>query len=512
MTNDLRFSTYQKAIFEAIRTGSGSIAVNAVAGSGKTTTIVEAAKLTVPTETLFCAFNKHIAGTIAKRLPADVTTKTIHGIGFGTLTAALGRLANPDARKYRALIDEKVFSFAEAIVGDLPRAEDIREIREALGKLVDMARLTLVDVKAPGAMTALADRYGIEAVTPGNSRKYALAVADLLEEGKKLALTQKRIDFTDMVWLPTVLRLRPEQYSVVFVDEAQDLSAAQTALVLSCLRPGGRLIAVGDPKQAIYAFAGADCNSFRKVKAAAKANELPLSVCYRCPTKVLDLARTIVPTIEARPDAPEGIVEAVSFDAIFDSARAGDLILSRKTATLLRACFKFLAKGRAAKVRGREIGKQITAWLEEAGKIRGFRYDALPSYLEKVAARRRAKVADAANAEAKLAAIDDQLEALAVCYENLEASTISGLIARIEDLFADAGNVVWLSTIHRAKGLEADRVFVLEFDRLPMKFRRQSVDEAAQEENLLYIAITRSLRELYLVAPEGLAAERKKAA
>ena len=102
-----------------------------------------------------------------------------------------------------------------------------------------------------------------------------------------------------MIWIPTASKLPMDTYKWVLVDEAQDLSAAQLRIIRSSLAEGGRMLAVGDPNQAIYAFAGADCNSFERVTELAGGTTLPLNVCYRCPKSHIKLAQEIVPTIEA---------------------------------------------------------------------------------------------------------------------------------------------------------------------------------------------------------------------
>ncbi|MBE2195619.1 MAG: ATP-binding domain-containing protein [Anaerolinea sp.] len=72
----------------------------------------------------------------------------------------------------------------------------------------------------------------------------------------------------------------------------------------------------------------------------------------------------------------------------------------------------------------------------------------------------------------------------------------------IEDLFSDEKSGVWLSTVHRAKGLESNRVVILQYNRLPLYWKEQHEFEAVQEENLLYVALTRARQELVLVSKE----------
>jgi superfamily I DNA/RNA helicase len=80
---------------------------------------------------------------------------------------------------------------------------------------------------------------------------------------------------------------------------------------------------------------------------------------------------------------------------------------------------------------------------------------------------------------------------------------VEALCTEINALFDDSAGFVSLSTIHRAKGLESERVFVLEANTLPLSWSGQRPDQAEQERNLLYVALTRAKQDLFLLrAPE----------
>jgi DNA helicase-2/ATP-dependent DNA helicase PcrA len=75
------------------------------------------------------------------------------------------------------------------------------------------------------------------------------------------------------------------------------------------------------------------------------------------------------------------------------------------------------------------------------------------------------------------------------------------VIGRCETLFAnvsgDTSNFVLLSSVHRAKGLEADVVHVIRPDQMPHPMAR-GPEAQAQEQNLIYVAYTRARRELHI--------------
>lgn len=94
------------------------------------------------------------------------------------------------------------------------------------------------------------------------------------------------IDFDDMVYLPLVFKLRLFPQDWVLIDEAQDTNPTRRALAARMLKPGGRVIAVGDPRQAIYGFTGADNDALEQIAAQFSCKRMPLTVSYRCPQAV----------------------------------------------------------------------------------------------------------------------------------------------------------------------------------------------------------------------------------
>jgi superfamily I DNA/RNA helicase len=304
-----------------------------------------------------------------------------------------------------------------------------------------------------------------------------------------------------MLWLPYVLELTPDQAAWVFVDECQDLNRAQLELVLKTRASGGRMLFVGDPSQAIYGFAGADCDSFWSIQRRTGATLMALSVCYRCPTSVVELARQIVPEIEAAPGAPVGTVGYVKETELTGKLAAGDMVLCRLTAPLVSLCLDLIGRQVPARVRGRDIGAQITAVVRKVAEMPGYTWESFGESLGRYQDMMAAKLANRADAEGQLEALEDKCNAVRTCYESFHASSADHLVSLIEGLFSDRDErgMVILCTVHRAKGLENDTVYILRPDKLPLSWPNQTEDEAAQESNLKYVAITRAMRALYFV-------------
>ena len=512
----VRPSRYQEDIYRFVEGGTGDGFIVAAAGSGKTTTLVEAAQLVRADKAIFLAFNKHIARELEHRLHnSEIAVMTIHKLGMRTIGKHLGQDASIERRKYRALARDWVEMRFERI----PQAQDVtpstqrlhrphvdhepliaptqlQDWKQVLTDLVSFVRLTLTDPSDADALRALARRFGlpfVPALLPG--------VGEVLDQGVRLAEQRGIIDFTDMLWLPTRLDLKPERYRHLFVDEAQDLSAAQLALVLKARARGGRILFCGDPRQSIMAFAGADPAAFEHIKQQTQAVELPLSLCYRCPRSHLELARRLVPSIETRPDAPEGTVTVIPDEALEQHVRPGDLIICRKTAPLVAWCIRLISQRITARVRGREMAGELTSIACQLGRLVPWsRFgEAIDVYEDIQVAQ---LVRDDAEPE-QIVALHDRCAALKTCYRSFRARSVDELCAEIDALFSDERPTVWLSTIHRAKGLEAERVFLLEANTLPLSWPRQRPEAALQEQNLLYIALTRSKDALFLVlAPD----------
>jgi superfamily I DNA/RNA helicase len=346
----------------------------------------------------------------------------------------------------------------------------------------------------------MADHFGLDVPYP---RVIIPAIAMVLEQGQDLARHDKIIDYADMLYLPYVWDLKPQTFEWVFVDEAQDLSAAQLHLILKARAQGGRMLLVGDPLQAIYGFAGADCESFNRIKKTLQAAELPLSICYRCPVKVLELAKKIVPQIEAAPDAPDGKVETIKASKLPEVVKEGDLILCRLTAPLISLCIDLITQRIPARVRGRDIGRMLTAIAREVAQLPGFTFHQFGEYLEEYRTNRIAKLRQRSNSEAQIESFSDRVDGVKACYEAFNCKTLEAFCMEIEGLFSDDRPSVILSTVHRAKGLEEDRVFILYPDKLPLIWENQQPWELKQEMNLKYVALTRAKAELIFVVTDA---------
>ena len=537
--------------------------IEALAGTGKTTTLVEGLKVVrgLPTKftpspqqaliwdamgrsrgarsICFCAFNVSIKEELSKRMPEGCQAKTLHGLGFGAIAKALGRDAKITVNEH----GERVCDFIAEIM-DKPFKElrkDRPEFISGLRRLVSLCKMTLTgpqhgsDAETPEqfeeSLHGLCGLYDVE-VNPEEWEESVKLVPQVLEKCAQLSST---IDFDDMPWLPVVLNLPVWRNDLLLVDEAQDLNRCQQALAM---KAGSRLILCGDVNQAIYLFAGADSESIPRMygllnETQAGCERLPLTVTRRCGRAIVEQARTIVPTFEAHETNCEGKINRAPFDGLvrcdhcagfgksFDIpcdycegrgtvkqempgggyrglAQDGDFILCRTTAPLVGQCLRFLKEGRKATVRGRDIGQGLLNFIDK------LEADTVPQLIEGLHGwydiEMKKLEAEKHPSESKRIMIEDRRDLILTFCEDVR--TVAQVRERIEKIFSDATTAgVQLSTVHRSKGLEAKRVFIIQPPGASMPHpAAKSPESRKQEYNLKYVAITRAIEELVWVS------------
>lgn len=475
-------SRNQKVIYIYIQKGKGNAVIDAVAGSGKSTTIVNALKLIPQDKTvLFLAFNKAIVEELKLKIGNmhNVEIKTLHALGASAVMRSLNSQLSED--KYRGWVNNGVKYGILAPTTPLPD-EVLSTWKQNIVKLIDLGRVNLV--KGEKELEDLAYKHNIDIA----DNEAILAVKGIQWGEREVQI----IDFTDMIYFPNVKQIKMPQFDWVFIDECQDLNAAQREMFLKCLKPNGRFVAVGDPRQAIYGFAGADVESFNILKNLPHTVKLPLSVCYRCDTNIIDLAKTIVPQIEAREGAQLGIV---SHESVVADVKDGDMILCRTSAPLVKLCMRYIGAGVKAYVKGRDVGVNLINMIKKTNRKQ---MRDVSERLEKELARIASKVMSKQNcneAEAKETEIykiyEDKLKAIEILSEGL--TTATEVIDRINMIFSDDNkNGICLSTIHKSKGLESDNVYILCEEKLYLKCCMKVPWMAEQERNLVYVAYTRA--------------------
>lgn len=500
-TIDLGFtpSPYQEKIFDFVQHGVGNCVIKACAGSGKSTTIVSAMKLVPKTKKcLFIAFNKSIVEELTKRLEGydNCTVKTIHSLGFLIVRRNLGSDIEIDEYKYRTYLKKNISELTSIEEGVHMTRQMVDEYIESITMLIDYARFNTA--QSVREVEKVAARYDI----PVSFDECEVALK-CLKWGKE---NYKTIDYTDMVWLPYELSLKPSgmQFDWIFFDEAQDASQMAIELFLRCFKRGTRFASVGDAAQTINLFAGSSPEAFDYMCNYPNTTVFELPVTYRCAKKITEFANFLVPDIHPRDGAPDGIIlQNCSYKTIKD----GDMVLARSKAPLLKLYVKLLRRGVNCYIKGQDIGSNLIKMLENIDEeelnvdlkkdgVFVRLYDKLFNDRNKLMVKRGLDMNDA-TLSTNIMNMYDSINALIILAEKCKSK--QELINKIRGIFQEDAKGVCLSTIHKAKGLEAENVYVLCHSMMPSKLAHHDW-EKVQEQNLQYVAYTRAKNKLGFIS------------
>jgi DNA helicase-2/ATP-dependent DNA helicase PcrA len=502
------WSPQQEAFLNWAAVGDGSCVLEAVAGAGKTTVLVAAARL-FRGSCVYLAFGKKAGAELNDRLKAEghdwkkAEGGTCHSFGWrGVRKLFKGiKIAGMDGvpKKVATIIDDMLIErpFAAAIEQLVSLA---KQRALGVGELRINDRTQWMD---------LIEHFDILDMIDGEVRgedvEYIIRKAwAVLEESNRRTDTA---DFDDMVYLPLIYPSCPIwQYDNVVLDEAQDTNRARRLLARRLLKRGGRFVGVGDPCQAIFGFTGADNDSLDQLVREFGCVRMPLSVSYRCPQAVVSFVRRWVSHIEAHPSAPVGEVADVSAEDFFaghveglkNGLGASSAILCRNTKPIVALAFQIIRSRVPCRVEGRDLGvglkKLATRWKrpKTLQALDSQLADYLDKEIEKLLAKKR---------EDKVQAITDKVETLRVMIDQClqEGKTqLEDLYAVIDSLFGDnVTGMLTLSTIHKSKGREWNTVYWLDrAGTCPSKWAKKPWEQK-QEIHLMYVAGTRAKSALY---------------
>lgn len=474
-------SPQQKAIWDCLASTQSNVVIEALAGCGKTFTILRGMEYITGTAGFTC-FNASIRDELTAKVPEGTQALTFHQLGLRAITANLGR----------AKIDkDKEEDILESYDPDMRFL-----VRLATLKVVGLVKNNLLD-PTDEFLDEAAAYYGVD--LNGSRTEIYEATRHVLEESKRITSV---VSFDDMIWLPSALNLSVPHFETLFVDECQDLNKAQQQLIL---KAADRFVIVGDSHQAIYGFRGADTRSMATMRDILQRTQrgcevFPLTVTRRCPKAHVRLAATLVPDFTALDDAPVGELESIQTVDIYNKAMPGDLILCRVNAPLVSSCYQFIKRGIRARILGRDFGKGLTAIVNKLGAV------GIPDLARKLDDYRLAEekriMARKRGQETALMILNDRLECLQALMEG--CPSVEELKANIAQMFTEKDDrgekvpTVTHSSVHKAKGLEADSVFILDGSKMPHPMAKSDW-EKEQEYNILYVAITRSKRRLVFV-------------
>ena len=481
-------TTEQERIFTFIQKRPENILIKAYAGTGKTFTIVEASKLIPKDKSItFLAFNKHIQEELKTKLPEHIRCYTTYGLGTSAIKRKYGDKIKFDEFKIDKIIQSKIKGWD--LESEFKEDDEISFYLSQIKKLVNLCRLTLT--LKPDYIPYIIDRYDVN-LKKTTDIKRVLKVLDTATNDRS------SFDYTDMIFLPAIdnsIWMFPQDF--VFVDEVQDLNRCQIRIIEKILKRDktsgkytGRLIAVGDFFQGIYGFNAADEKSFEWFEKFPNTKTLPLSTSFRCSKNVIKKAQEIVPDIKALDNAPEGLVRNGD---VLNEANNGDFVICRTTMPLIHLFFEFLSQHKKAIIKGSDIGIHL---IELIGKINTI--ENLINFWERelISYRKDLKAEGIINPNehSGYSNLEDKVRTLLFLAKL--SDNIEDLKSKIKLIFTDEIKGIVLSTVHKVKGLEANRVFIVRPDLLPMK--NTNGWQYIQEKNLEYVAYTRAKLELII--------------
>lgn len=554
----------QHAIEAACKDGSrDTIFVDACAGSGKSSTARYMAVHAFPSSmnVMFSAFNRNVNNDtwewIKKQERRGLYSRTFNSMGKVILDHMLkGREVRLLAHKYEYivadLINERFQHLSE---------EDREEAGSLLNRLVRyfMYNVTVAspddlsvklfggndangdvillpaDPENSAVVDSLMTRYGLFGLeNPVDVQRLKRCLPEVLKRGEQQLFTDAQFDFVDQVFwpvykaadgIPALQRsdvLRPSD--VVVVDEAQDLTALERALVSFFARRDsngvtGRFYVVGDPQQAIYAWKGADAKGFENSKRFYNAEKIfTLSYSWRCTKKAAIRAQEWKAGFKVPATAAEGEESYITKQDLLDQTEAGWALVFRTRSRQAEMAMKLFMSGKKFEIVGSaDFSAKLIKPIKIVMEHKNFTFEKLDEFLadhmnRTVERRRKAK-----KPEKEIAEFIDEIAATKMAIEIMmqthpDIADAKTLIGKIEDLFggngSDSDERIKLYTGHTVKGMEFETVVNCTPDQFPLKWEGQTLAELEQEHNLKYVIETRT-KNHYFMLDEKLALIQK---
>jgi superfamily I DNA/RNA helicase len=492
-------SSYQKDILKFAKYGDGNCFIEACAGASKTTMLENIMYVLPEThKKLFIAFNKSIAEEMKNRISGvdNVKICTYHSLGFDILRENFpDKDFIVDVDKYKRYLRENILtltSFGEIDSLGVNKNTYLTNIVHLIEYARYYHKSHVIHIRN------IAEEFNLII-----QRDEPRVVQKILEWGKNNTQT---IDYTDMIWLVNEFNLTTRRllFNHILIDEAQDTSVMQKEMVERCAKRGARYFIVGDEHQSINVWCGSDMDAVRKFK-DDKCKVFTLPISYRCAKKIVDIAKKYSPDIIAANNAIEG---EINYNVPYGSPKGSDMVLCRNTAPLIEYYLKLLKINKKCYIKGQEgVLTKYIGLIEESNATlidkECLTFDGLiPKLYEKLLINydkliENGYTSDEAYHHDSIINLYDDIIALIALSDCI--TTTEELVNKIKTIFSvrDVDGIM-LTTVHKAKGLEADNVFILEPSLLPSKFVTKEW-EIKSEQHLVYVAYTRAKKTLNFI-------------
>jgi superfamily I DNA/RNA helicase len=457
----------QQAILDFAQMSTDNLMIQAYAGCGKTATL-ELIDAAISGPHLLVCFNKAIATEAEKRVHQTTQVKTFNSLGHKIWAGAVNRKLSLDKNKtleiFRAICD----------AASKTEAREIWAMYDAVTSGVGLAK----------ALGYIPERHAKanKALMPWRDFKHALdedpdeSVHALIDEilTRSIGLAYDGvIDFNDQLYMPALFGGTYPTFPLVMIDEYQDLSPINHAMVAKLCK-SSRQIGVGDDAQSIYAFRGAAQGSMETAIAKFNMSQLPLTISFRCPSAIVDNVRWRVP--EFRSNRSGGLVQTLRELNISE----GSTVICRNNAPLVKLALGLLMAGQSVNLAGTDISAKLTKTLSKLG----------PETLDRPQVISAIDDWEATKTERGSKSAKDTADCMRIFARN--ASSLGDAITYAKNLFAQTGTIRLMSG-HKAKGLEFDHVYHLDSDIL---------NHHGQDDNIHYVIDTRSRNVLSYISSE----------
>lgn len=483
-------SKYQLEIFKAYSSTKKNIFIQASAGSGKSSTIVELISQT-PIHKKVCvvSFNKNIADEMRSKVRPTIDVSTLHSKGAKLLREYLPCSIKVNEIKTWILAKNLFRSYLDM------KYKKNEKLKSAhlfiLSRLYDLYRMNVGDQTVED-LTRISESYAVDA--DPIQIEQTLELITHLEHYNNNRIGELMIDFTDMLWL-TYKFVKSEnypKYDIVYIDEVQDITVIQKRLIDNLIKKNGRFVCCGDSRQSIYNFMGANIKVLESFRDAPNTISLPLSVSYRCGKRIVQEANKIFDGMEAFEGNPEGIVRYGKMIEV----EGGDFVLCRNNLPLVDSYINLLSQNKRAYILGKDLGKSLTLIMDKIDVI-----EDIDTILEEKKAELKGKGVFNIEGNKAFQSLLEKCQIIRILYDRFQS--LNKVSTILEEMFADEdqisrANAITLSTIHKIKGREAKRVFITNIETIPSQYAT-TPNELYAEQCLLYVAVTRSKEELVIV-------------
>lgn len=531
----IQLSPYQQKIIDDFQSTSHNMFISARAGAAKTFTLIELTKYTNQ-YSVFLAFNKSIQKELEERITnPKFKTYTFNGLGY------LIMLKNIETQNsnMKVTIDKyKTRNVVTEILNEkLPDFEKLNydtkmDLIDNFSQLFEIGKSRFIDFTNKKDILYIIDTYDLFSNPNAPMPKDTFTYIDLIEQKNNEYFEQTGIiSFGDQLYI-TLKKLFKKEWTVppyltfqnIFVDEAQDTNSCQQLLISCIKRNSSRIICVADKFQAIYGFNGADTVAVNNLIKKFDMVEYALPINYRCASSHIDYVNKLFPDIDIKAcsTAPQGKVQLIHIDDIYDLVQNGDFILSRRNSDLCDVILVLLSQGKPVYFKDVNFVNKILSKIKTLSKKSNTLndlYDHIEKEQQKITVQlqkkkeKMLKQGTFEETELDKLTFTNETTDLFDCViillehymddENIGNKTVEHFYQYVSNMLntVNSKNSIVCTSIHQSKGLETNNVFVLNEARPFYHFGRNA-EQRIQERNLSYVALTRAKQNLYLVKSE----------